>query len=551
MRLTQGEIRSNAIRFAKEWEDAANERAEAQSFWTDLFGVYGIKRRSVASFEEKVRNLEGHYSRIDVFYAGVMLGEHKSRGEDLTRAQSQAFDYVQSLTRAERHSEIPQFIVLSDFETIVVFDLDSDDPAEPVARFPTAKLHENTRHLGFLAGQTTRPIDPEDPGQFRGAASCFAPNERLLPCRFACFVERDPFSRQSWHPLDHFGSHENLVDIPHVEHVDDATEIRSPACPPCVMGINHQIVLAVNSLRLSQLLKFHAVQKRLVYTVSHTTSESGRVVVLFDLPHSYRVLCRRKCTVYSARKRAKRHATLGKGRQLPRIEVTWQAREICIDEHSNHRGQIGWLLLFSFLLVHRHRQRRSRLTTHLLECGLRLFCVHKQRLHHIIQDICPVSEVVDKRPSHHRGLISLDYMRRTQRHLFESPDDHRHVWNKNLLGAASGVPKVLTDAAHIRPEVLGLIKVSRVRFQLASSSSRLIKSTNWTPNTRQIFRSSRTSRRRSPDSYRLTNDCGSPSLSAKSAWRRPASMRICRTSDRKHRISEGSPRVAMKKPTTP
>lgn len=163
MRLTQGEIRSNAIRFAKEWEDAANERAEAQSFWTDLFGVYGIKRRSVASFEEKVRNLGGNFARIDVFYAGVMLGEHKSRGEDLTRAQSQAFDYVQSLTRAERHSEIPQFIVLSDFETIVVFDLDSDDPAEPVARFPTAKLHENTRHLGFLAGQTTRPIDPEDP----------------------------------------------------------------------------------------------------------------------------------------------------------------------------------------------------------------------------------------------------------------------------------------------------------------------------------------------------------------------------------------------------
>jgi hypothetical protein len=163
MRLTQGEIRSNAIRFAAEWKDAAVERAEAQSFWTELFAVYGIKRRSVASFEEKVRNLSGAFDRIDVFYAGVMLGEHKSRGEDLTKAQSQAFNYVQSLTREARHSEVPQYIVLSDFETIVVFDLDASDPAEPVARFPTAKLHENTRHLGFLAGQTTRPIDPEDP----------------------------------------------------------------------------------------------------------------------------------------------------------------------------------------------------------------------------------------------------------------------------------------------------------------------------------------------------------------------------------------------------
>ncbi len=163
MRLSQAEVRQRAIAFAAEWKDASNEQADAQSFWIDLFDVYGIKRRSVASFETKVRNLKGAYSRIDVFYAGVMLGEHKSRGQDLTKAQSQAFDYVQSLTREGRHSEIPQFIVLSDFETIVVFDLDSDDPSEPVARFPTAKLHENTRHLGFLAGQITRPIDPEDP----------------------------------------------------------------------------------------------------------------------------------------------------------------------------------------------------------------------------------------------------------------------------------------------------------------------------------------------------------------------------------------------------
>ena len=163
MRLTQGEIRSNAIRFAAEWKDAASEQAEAQTFWTELFAVYGIKRRSVASFEEKVRNIKGAYSRIDVFFSGVMLGEHKSRGEDLTKAQSQAFDYVQSLTREGRQDEVPQYIVLSDFETIVVFDLDSDDPAEPAARFPTAKLHENTRHLAFLTGQTTRPIDPEDP----------------------------------------------------------------------------------------------------------------------------------------------------------------------------------------------------------------------------------------------------------------------------------------------------------------------------------------------------------------------------------------------------
>lgn len=163
MRLSLSEIRANAMKFAAEWADVASERAEAQSFWTDLFAVFGIKRRAVASFEEKVKNLQGAYDRIDVFYSGIMLGEHKSRGQDLSKAASQAFDYIQSLQREGRDSEIPQFIVVSDFQTIVIYDLDANDPAEPVATFKTAKLHENIKHLGFLSGYTTKPVDPEDP----------------------------------------------------------------------------------------------------------------------------------------------------------------------------------------------------------------------------------------------------------------------------------------------------------------------------------------------------------------------------------------------------
>jgi hypothetical protein len=163
MRLSLSEIRSNAMRFAADWADAASERAEAQSFWTELFAVFGIKRRAVASFEEKVKNLKGAHDRIDVFYAGVMIGEHKSRGEDLSRAASQAFDYVQSLQREGRDSDLPQYIVVSDFQTIVIYDLDSKDSSEPVASFKTAKLHENIKHLGFLSGYTTKPVDPEDP----------------------------------------------------------------------------------------------------------------------------------------------------------------------------------------------------------------------------------------------------------------------------------------------------------------------------------------------------------------------------------------------------
>ncbi|MCC6464311.1 MAG: class I SAM-dependent DNA methyltransferase [Planctomycetes bacterium] len=163
MRLTLSEIRNNAMAFAAEWHDAASERADAQSFWTELFAVFGIRRRSVASFEEKVRNLGQGLDRIDVFWAGKMLGEHKSRGENLGKAASQAFNYVQLLTNEGRHHEVPRYVVVSDFARIVVYDLESPQPAEPVADFATARLHENIRHFGFLSGYDTRPLDPEDP----------------------------------------------------------------------------------------------------------------------------------------------------------------------------------------------------------------------------------------------------------------------------------------------------------------------------------------------------------------------------------------------------
>ncbi len=167
MQLPLREIRSNALAFAAEWKDAESERAEAQTFWNELFGVFGIKRRSVASFEERVRNLKGKYDRIDVFYSGVMIGEHKSRGEDLSKAASQAFDYVQALTREGRTDEIPRYIVVSDFARIAIHDLEAPEGAHRTVHVPVAKLHEHIRHFGFLSGYATRPVDPEDPINIR------------------------------------------------------------------------------------------------------------------------------------------------------------------------------------------------------------------------------------------------------------------------------------------------------------------------------------------------------------------------------------------------
>lgn len=51
MRLSWNEIRARAARFAAAWKHAHYERGEAHSFYNDFFDVFGVSRRSVASFE--------------------------------------------------------------------------------------------------------------------------------------------------------------------------------------------------------------------------------------------------------------------------------------------------------------------------------------------------------------------------------------------------------------------------------------------------------------------------------------------------------------------
>ena len=63
-KLTQAEIRQNAVEFVHEWKDESSEHAESQSFWNHFFTVFGFSRRRIASFEEGVKLL-GSEARQD------------------------------------------------------------------------------------------------------------------------------------------------------------------------------------------------------------------------------------------------------------------------------------------------------------------------------------------------------------------------------------------------------------------------------------------------------------------------------------------------------
>lgn len=177
-KLSWNEIRQRAIQFSREWAGVSDERSEAQTFWNEFFEVFGIKRRTVAAFEEPVRTLRDTYHRIDLFWKGRLLAEHKSAGESLDRAQSQAFNYIQELISSDRLDEVPRYVVLSNFRDFALFDLEPDEQGElPLWRgyryeqidFPLDDLHRYVKHFGFLIGQKTHRFGEEDPANIEAA----------------------------------------------------------------------------------------------------------------------------------------------------------------------------------------------------------------------------------------------------------------------------------------------------------------------------------------------------------------------------------------------
>lgn len=166
--LSWNEVRRRAIKFSHDWSDVTDERAEAQSFWNDFFAVFGKQRRLLAAFEQKVKSLKGSYHRIDLFWPGRLLAEHKSAGQPLDKAQSQAFQYIAELASSNREDEIPQHVVVSDFVRIVLYDLEPVD-GDGVLEFPLADFHKHIKQFAFFVGQKTHRFGEDDPANLKAA----------------------------------------------------------------------------------------------------------------------------------------------------------------------------------------------------------------------------------------------------------------------------------------------------------------------------------------------------------------------------------------------
>ena len=153
--LSWNEIKTRAVEFSKEWEDETSEKAESQTFWNEFFHIFGIKRRRIASFENHVKKLNNKDGFIDLFWPGTLLVEHKSRGISLDEAYDQGMDYFDGL----EEYELPKYVIVSDFATLVLHDLDENTSI----KFKLKELVDNIHLFDFIAGYEKPPIKESDP----------------------------------------------------------------------------------------------------------------------------------------------------------------------------------------------------------------------------------------------------------------------------------------------------------------------------------------------------------------------------------------------------
>ena len=147
MRLGWDEYKRRAKAFSDDWAAAHYEKGQTQTFYNEFFEIFGIKRKQVATYEQRVKLLNNKHGFMDLFWPKTLLIEQKSARLDLNKAQGQALDYVDGL----RADEQPRYILTCDFQTWNLLDLETGD----TTRFALADLHKHIDAFDFMLGRRT------------------------------------------------------------------------------------------------------------------------------------------------------------------------------------------------------------------------------------------------------------------------------------------------------------------------------------------------------------------------------------------------------------
>ncbi len=151
--------------------------------------MFGIDRRRVAIFEKQVKlsrvGEKIKRGRIDAFWKGVLLIEHKSADQDLDRAFEQATEYFEAIGNNLAERDLPRYILVSDFARFRLFDLEAPEDSNGEIHFKLADLHKHIKRFGFIAGYKAVDIKPQDPVNIKAAEQMGKLHDQLKASGFA------------------------------------------------------------------------------------------------------------------------------------------------------------------------------------------------------------------------------------------------------------------------------------------------------------------------------------------------------------------------------
>ena len=178
MALNWNEVRAKAAAFSERHKFAKRENGETQTFYNEFFALFGVDRRMVANYEQRVKNLPGDKQGfIDLFMPGKLIVEQKSAGLDLGKASNQALDYYEWLPEAER----PRYILTCDFQRWRLLDLDTGREL----RFTLPELKRHVPSFAFISGAEVRQFKNQKPAN---------PNATRLLTKLHRQLEEDGYS---------------------------------------------------------------------------------------------------------------------------------------------------------------------------------------------------------------------------------------------------------------------------------------------------------------------------------------------------------------------
>lgn len=155
MPLSWDQIRDNAIRFSKKFENVVREEADGQSFVHDFIELFGIEdARSAGTFEYRVFKDNSQKGYIDYLCPGKIAIEMKSLGKDLKKAYEQLEGYI-----AHLDTDMPKLLMVCDFQTIWL----NNRTTGKTVIFKTKDLHKYIRHFADIAGyEATRVYEKQE-----------------------------------------------------------------------------------------------------------------------------------------------------------------------------------------------------------------------------------------------------------------------------------------------------------------------------------------------------------------------------------------------------